>query len=152
MLLFCVSCRDPGLMERVTVRLHYHFDPAFLLLRGSHLSVSYMLLKDEEAGQGGWFWNEQVGSYRPPVSETNKILFCTMNKYLLNKLTHCYSPISNRAHSTAASVACWCKTMIIYVHGQAQGLGKRICGLSSHLSSVSIFCVIPALASLYGRY
>ena len=37
--LFCVSCRDPGLMERVT---------------------------DEEAGQGGWFWNEQVGSFRPP--------------------------------------------------------------------------------------
>jgi len=37
--LFCVSCRDPGLMERVT---------------------------DEEAGEGGWYWNEQVGSYRPP--------------------------------------------------------------------------------------
>lgn len=37
--LFCVSCRDPGLMERVT---------------------------DEEAGEGGWFWNEQVGSFRPP--------------------------------------------------------------------------------------
>lgn len=37
--LFCVSCQDPGLMERVT---------------------------DEEAGEGGWFWNEQVGSFRPP--------------------------------------------------------------------------------------
>ena len=37
--LCCVSCRDPGLMERVT---------------------------DEEAGEGGWFWNEQVGSFRPP--------------------------------------------------------------------------------------
>lgn len=36
--LFCVSCRDPGLLERVT---------------------------DEEAGHGGWFWNEQVGSFRP---------------------------------------------------------------------------------------
>ena len=36
--LFCVSCRDPGLMERVT---------------------------DEEAAENGWFWNEQVGSYRP---------------------------------------------------------------------------------------
>ena len=34
--LFCVSCRDPGLMERVV---------------------------DEEAGEGGWFWNEQVGSF-----------------------------------------------------------------------------------------
>mmetsp|Transcript_1565 Transcript_1565/g.2080 ORF Transcript_1565/g.2080 Transcript_1565/m.2080 type:complete len:217 (+) Transcript_1565:123-773(+) len=37
--LFMVSCRDPGLMERVV---------------------------DEEAGRGGWFWNEQVGSFRPP--------------------------------------------------------------------------------------
>jgi hypothetical protein len=37
--LFCVSCQDPGLMERVV---------------------------DEEAGEGGWFWNEQVGSFRPP--------------------------------------------------------------------------------------
>jgi len=36
--LSCVSCRDPGLLERVT---------------------------DEEAGHGGWFWNEQVGSFRP---------------------------------------------------------------------------------------
>lgn len=36
--LFCVSCRDPGLMERVD---------------------------DLEAAEQGWFWNEQVGSYRP---------------------------------------------------------------------------------------
>lgn len=26
----------------------------------------HLLIKDEEAGQGGWFWNEQVGSFRPP--------------------------------------------------------------------------------------
>ncbi|EJK67352.1 hypothetical protein THAOC_11626, partial [Thalassiosira oceanica] len=38
MVLSCVSCRDPGLMERVT---------------------------DEEAADADWFWNEQVGSYRP---------------------------------------------------------------------------------------
>lgn len=37
--LFCVSCRDPGLMERVT---------------------------DEEASDAHFLWNEQVGSYRPP--------------------------------------------------------------------------------------
>ena len=37
--LFCVACTDPGLMERVT---------------------------DEEAGEAGFFWNEQVGSFRPP--------------------------------------------------------------------------------------
>jgi len=36
--LFCVSCRDPGMIERVT---------------------------DEEAGRDGWFWNEQTGSFRP---------------------------------------------------------------------------------------
>ena len=36
--LFLVSCRDPGLMERVT---------------------------EEDAAEQGWFWNEQVGSYRP---------------------------------------------------------------------------------------
>ena len=33
------SCRNPGLIERVT---------------------------DEEAGRGGWYWNEQCGTYRPP--------------------------------------------------------------------------------------
>lgn len=37
--LFMVSCRDPGMMERVT---------------------------DPEAGNGSFLWNEQVGSYRPP--------------------------------------------------------------------------------------
>jgi hypothetical protein len=37
--LFMVACRDPGLIERIT---------------------------DEEAGRGGWYWNEQVGSFRPP--------------------------------------------------------------------------------------
>lgn len=36
--LFFVSCQDPGLMERVT---------------------------EEQAAEQGWFWNEQVGSYRP---------------------------------------------------------------------------------------
>jgi hypothetical protein len=39
--LYCVSCRDPGLMERVT---------------------------DEEAGEGGWYYNEQVASFRPRKS------------------------------------------------------------------------------------
>ncbi len=37
--LFCVSCRDPGLMERI---------------------------EDEEAAEVNYIWNEQVGSYRPP--------------------------------------------------------------------------------------
>ena len=54
--LFFVSCRDPGLMERVT---------------------------DEEAGEGGWFWNEQVGSYRPPGA-----LYCRECGVLIQDYDH----------------------------------------------------------------
>lgn len=56
--LSCVSCRDPGLMERVT---------------------------DEEAGEGGWFWNEQVGSYRPPGA-----LYCRECGVLIQDYDHLY--------------------------------------------------------------
>jgi len=54
--LFCVSCQDPGLMERVT---------------------------DEEAGNGGWFWNEQVGSFRPPGA-----LYCRECGVLIQDYDH----------------------------------------------------------------
>lgn len=54
--LCCVSCRDPGLMERVT---------------------------DEEAGEGGWFWNEQVGSFRPPGA-----LYCRECGVLIQDYDH----------------------------------------------------------------
>uniref|UniRef100_A0A7R9ZLJ7 Palmitoyltransferase n=1 Tax=Craspedostauros australis TaxID=1486917 RepID=A0A7R9ZLJ7_9STRA len=54
--LFCVSCQDPGLMERV---------------------------RDEEAGQGGWFWNEQVGSFRPPGA-----LYCRECGVLIQDYDH----------------------------------------------------------------
>ena len=54
--LFCVSCQDPGLMERVT---------------------------DEEAGEGGWFWNEQVGSFRPPGA-----LYCRECGVLIQDYDH----------------------------------------------------------------
>eukprot|EP00538_Stauroneis_constricta_P002829 CAMPEP_0119555398 /NCGR_PEP_ID=MMETSP1352-20130426/7629_1 /TAXON_ID=265584 /ORGANISM="Stauroneis constricta, Strain CCMP1120" /LENGTH=258 /DNA_ID=CAMNT_0007602153 /DNA_START=495 /DNA_END=1271 /DNA_ORIENTATION=+ len=54
--LFCVSCQDPGLMERV---------------------------RDEEAGQGGWFWNEQVGSFRPPGA-----LYCRECAVLIQDYDH----------------------------------------------------------------
>jgi hypothetical protein len=54
--LFCVSCQDPGLMERVT---------------------------DEEAGKGGWFWNEQVGSFRPPGA-----LYCRECGVLIQDYDH----------------------------------------------------------------
>ena len=55
-LLFCVSCRDPGLMERVV---------------------------DEEAGEAGWFWNEQVGSFRPPGA-----LYCRECGVLIQDYDH----------------------------------------------------------------
>mmetsp|Transcript_11520 Transcript_11520/g.24556 ORF Transcript_11520/g.24556 Transcript_11520/m.24556 type:complete len:253 (+) Transcript_11520:158-916(+) len=54
--LFCVSCRDPGLMERVT---------------------------DEEAAENGWFWNEQVGSYRPAGA-----MYCRECKALVHDYDH----------------------------------------------------------------
>jgi hypothetical protein len=54
--LACVSCRDPGLMERVV---------------------------DEEAGEGGWFWNEQVGSFRPPGA-----LYCRECGVLIQDYDH----------------------------------------------------------------
>eukprot|EP00527_Entomoneis_sp_CCMP2396_P008548 CAMPEP_0198152878 /NCGR_PEP_ID=MMETSP1443-20131203/61533_1 /TAXON_ID=186043 /ORGANISM="Entomoneis sp., Strain CCMP2396" /LENGTH=264 /DNA_ID=CAMNT_0043819015 /DNA_START=210 /DNA_END=1004 /DNA_ORIENTATION=+ len=54
--LCCVSCRDPGLLERVV---------------------------DEEAGEGGWFWNEQVGSFRPPGA-----LYCRECGVLIQDFDH----------------------------------------------------------------
>lgn len=54
--LFCVSCRDPGLMERCT---------------------------DEEAAENGWFWNEQVGSYRPAGA-----MYCRECKALVHDYDH----------------------------------------------------------------
>jgi DHHC palmitoyltransferase len=40
------------------------------LFRQHNSSNAYILtqskLQDEEAGEGGWFWNEQVASFRPP--------------------------------------------------------------------------------------
>lgn len=54
--LFCVSCRNPGLLERVT---------------------------EEEAGNGGWFWNEQVRSFRPPGA-----MYCRECKALIQDYDH----------------------------------------------------------------
>jgi len=54
--LFCVSCRDPGLMERVD---------------------------DLEAAEQGWFWNEQVGSYRPAGA-----MYCREGKALIKDFDH----------------------------------------------------------------
>ncbi|KAL7456481.1 hypothetical protein ACHAWC_008595 [Mediolabrus comicus] len=54
--LFLVSCRDPGLMERVT---------------------------EEDAAEQGWFWNEQVGSYRPAGA-----MYCREGKALIMDFDH----------------------------------------------------------------
>lgn len=54
--LFFTSCRNPGLAERVT---------------------------DEEAGRSGWFWNEQVGSFRPPGT-----MYCRECKVLIEGYDH----------------------------------------------------------------
>jgi len=54
--LFGVSCRDPGLLPRVT---------------------------DEEAGQVGWVWNEQVGSFRPQDA-----LYCRECKAVIQDFDH----------------------------------------------------------------
>jgi len=55
--LFCVSCRDPGLIERMT--------------------------DEEEARAKGWFWNEQVGSYRPSGA-----LYCSECKAMIRDFDH----------------------------------------------------------------
>jgi len=54
--LFFVGCRDPGLMERCT---------------------------DEEAAVSGWFWNEQVGSFRP-----SNAAYCRECKVLIQDYDH----------------------------------------------------------------
>jgi DHHC palmitoyltransferase len=41
------------------------------------------LSQDEEAGHGGWFWNEQVGSYRPPGA-----LYCRECGVLIQDYDH----------------------------------------------------------------
>jgi len=39
--------------------------------------------QDEEAGEGGWFWNEQVGSFRPPGA-----LYCRECGVLIQDYDH----------------------------------------------------------------
>jgi hypothetical protein len=43
----------------------------------------FFFLQDEEAGEGGWFWNEQVGSYRPPGA-----LYCRECGVLIQDYDH----------------------------------------------------------------
>jgi hypothetical protein len=43
---------------------------------------------DEEAGEGGWFWNEQVGSFRPPGA-----LYCRECGVLIQGKMSCFVDI-----------------------------------------------------------
>jgi hypothetical protein len=114
--LACVSCRDPGLMERVT---------------------------DEEAGEGGWFWNEQVGSYRPPGA-----LYCRECGVLIQDYDHLY--VSNAYRDVCASCARvatpYSKGIQLRVNialagvpGPELELAGTICSRSKCLSSRSMF-------------
>jgi len=77
----CVSCRNPGLLERVI---------------------------DEEAGDGGWFWNEQVGSYRPPGA-----LYCRECKVLIQDYDH-LCPWTGTGIGSGNMF--WFKTFVIFVN------------------------------------
>jgi hypothetical protein len=117
--LFCVSCRDPGLMERVT---------------------------DEEAGEGGWFWNEQVGSFRPPGA-----LYCRECgvSLWLTEVNVVYAG----THVFAFSVRFWYKTMITCVLGQERESAEATCWRSKPLWLASIsYATLPLSLWQYSFY
>jgi DHHC palmitoyltransferase len=45
--------------------------------------ANFLSLQDEEAGEGGWFWNEQVASFRPPGA-----LYCRECGVLIQDYDH----------------------------------------------------------------
>lgn len=47
------------------------------------VATNLFLLQDEEAGEGGWFWNEQVASFRPPGA-----LYCRECGVLIQDYDH----------------------------------------------------------------
>ena len=86
--LFCVSCRDPGLMERVT---------------------------DEEAAENGWFWNEQVGSYRPQGA-----MYCRECKVSVKQgiaVSFLFRVASQRVICVPPRLRLWCTITTTYVRG-----------------------------------
>ena len=54
---------------------------------------------DEEAGNGGWFWNEQVGSFRPPGA-----LYCRECGVLIQDYDHLYVNILLFLSSLTATI------------------------------------------------
>jgi len=89
--LFLVSCRDPGLLERVT---------------------------DEEAGESGWFWNEQVASFRPAGA-----MYCRECKVLIQDYDHLCpwtgtgigrgNILAFRVFVVAVNLLCYCSIGIV---------------------------------------
>jgi len=147
--LFGVSCRDPGLLPRVT---------------------------DEEAGQVGWVWNEQVGSFRPQDAlycreckvsfslwSSNRVSYYVLLVDNVDRLTARFmSALFSRAPMRASLthfyenififlswfITCcplcrlWFRILIISVPGLVQESGKEIWVVSNLLSSALISYVI----------
>ena len=83
-LLCCVSCQDPGLMERVTDEGKGIKDRQLVYeTRYIQIILTVVDLVVLEAGEGGWFWNEQVGSFRPPGA-----LYCRECAVLIQDYDH----------------------------------------------------------------
>lgn len=63
---------------------------------------------DEEAGEGGWFWNEQVGSFRPPGA-----LYCRECGVLIQDYDHLYvrsfvrCVLSLLELTSVVGIVCW---------------------------------------------
>jgi DHHC palmitoyltransferase len=75
-------------MERVTVCDPNHWTVLPANLAHGSPCTHYTLFskshyQDVEAGEGGWFWNEQVGSYRPPGA-----LYCRECGVLIQEYDH----------------------------------------------------------------
>jgi hypothetical protein len=68
---------------------------------------------DEEAGEGGWYWNEQVGSFRPPGA-----LYCRECGVLIQEYDHLYvfdsvfgsvfiSSLKDGPNTACSYILCW---------------------------------------------
>ena len=103
--LFCVSCRDPGLMERIT---------------------------DEEAVEVNYIWNEQVGSYRPPGAMYCRECQVSKLRHFCQRIEF-WILMGNEKLYLFVPHRYWLEIMIIFVHGQVQLLADRICWLLNSL-------------------
>jgi hypothetical protein len=121
---------------------------------------------DEEAGEGGWFWNEQVGSFRPPGAlycrecgvliqgmcrlwcATPLVIFADANLSLTPRWTRlCFSFLRVR-YATHSYLQ---KTMTICVPGLALESAATTCGHSNLLSLALMYSATSALLLLFGH-